>query len=56
MTSPSDHDDEAEAAEADEAQLAKLPPRDQQLVRQCMANHGLTLAEALDDLREIGAL
>jgi hypothetical protein len=53
MTSPTDHDDEAEAAEA---VLARLSPEDRALVRLVMANHGLTLAEAIADLREAGGL
>ena len=39
-----------------EAELAKLSAAKQELVRECMAVHGLTLREALDDLREVGGL
>jgi hypothetical protein len=45
-------DDDTDA----EAVLAKLPAAKQALVRQCMATHGLTLAEAIADLREVGGL
>jgi hypothetical protein len=54
MSGQLDHDDEAEA-EA-EALLAHLSPEDRALVLQAMANHGLTLAEAIADLTEAGGL
>jgi hypothetical protein len=50
MTSDDDDDTEAEAV------LAKLPTAKQELVRDCMRNHGLTLAEAIADLTEVGGL
>jgi hypothetical protein len=52
-------DDEAEALlshPSPEEQFANQPYAKQQLVRRVMANHGLTLAEALEDLREAGGL
>jgi hypothetical protein len=51
MSGQPDHDDEAEA----ELLLARLSPEDQALVRLAMA-HGLTVAEAIEDLREAGGL